>query len=192
MASLILHAKAAIHSVGRKYINHLCQDEAARQTPKHNERPIEFGFALRCMAEQHPTTVLDVGTGTTAWPHILRNCGYVVTALDNVKDYWPVGMQNRHWPVENVDITNLNGFKGRHFDSVTCISVLEHITDHRAAMANMLSMLAPGDGWSSPHRSATSTRTQTPSNTPVTRISARRWTTFADPTGLGTCNRGRS
>jgi hypothetical protein len=26
-------------------------------------------------------------------------CGFVVTAIDNVRDYWDHGMVNRHWTV---------------------------------------------------------------------------------------------
>jgi SAM-dependent methyltransferase len=84
-----------------------------------------------------------VGSGTSAWPHLLANCGYGVTAIDNVRDYWTQGMPNRHWPVSNLDICNLNGFR-EQFDAITCISVIEHIQDHLAAVRNMRSLLRPG------------------------------------------------
>jgi 2-polyprenyl-3-methyl-5-hydroxy-6-metoxy-1,4-benzoquinol methylase len=107
-----------------------------------NERPIEFAFVFRHISRLYPTSVLDVGTGKTALPHLIRNCGCVVTASDNVRDFWPSGMSNRHYHVIDDDITNSSIQKG--FDFVTCVSVLEHIKNHQAAMANMLGLLNPG------------------------------------------------
>jgi SAM-dependent methyltransferase len=136
--------KALARQAGASYIRHVCSAESDSQTfAHHNERPIEYRFALNCLGRVRPKTVLDVGTGTTAWPHLLRNCGFVVTAVDNVHDYWDRGMVNRHWSVLDVDITNPKEFR-KQFDAVTCISVMEHIVDHQKAVANMLQMLVPG------------------------------------------------
>lgn len=107
-----------------------------------NERPVEFAFVFRQIASLYPRTVLDVGTGRTALPHLIRNCGCVVTASDNVRDFWPSGMSNRHYYVIDDDITS-SSIQER-FDLITCVSVLEHIKNHRAAMANMLALLNPG------------------------------------------------
>lgn len=136
--------KALVHAAGGWYVNRICQSEAeAQQFRRHNERPVEYGFALAALAQERPRSVLDVGTGTTSWPALLRDCGFSVTAIDNVRDYWPAGMTNRHWQVEDVDVTKPVGFD-RKFDAVTCISVIEHIEDHVSAMRNMLNMLRPG------------------------------------------------
>ena len=102
---------------------------------------MEFGFVFRMMAQIYPLHVLDVGTGTTALPHLMRNCGCLVTAVDNVRDYWSFGMSNRHYHIIDDDITNTR-LKGP-FDMVTCISVLEHIEKHNDAMRNMFSLLKP-------------------------------------------------
>jgi SAM-dependent methyltransferase len=109
---------------------------------RHNERPMEFAFVLRAVGKVAPKTLLDVGTGTTALPAIIANCGVLVTAIDNVRDYWEYGMINRHWYVIDEDIQAPK--LSRQFDMITCISVLEHIKDHRAAMRNMLKLLRPG------------------------------------------------
>jgi 2-polyprenyl-3-methyl-5-hydroxy-6-metoxy-1,4-benzoquinol methylase len=135
--------KALARRAGHSYIRRVCSAESASQKfTHHNERPIEYRFALECLARLRPRTVLDVGTGTTAWPHLLRNCGFVVTAIDNVRDYWDHQMLNRHWTVLDVDITKPKEFHGP-FDAVTCISVMEHIVDHEAAVSSMLRLLAP-------------------------------------------------
>lgn len=106
-----------------------------------NERPVEFGFVFRQITNIYPKSILDVGTGTTALPHLLYNCGFLVTATDNIKDYWSSGMYNRHFHVIDDDITNTHLEK--KFDLVTCISVLEHITDFNAAVRNMFKLLNP-------------------------------------------------
>jgi SAM-dependent methyltransferase len=109
---------------------------------RFNERPIEFAFVFGAIRNSYPKRVLDVGTGTTALPHLMRNCGLLVTAVDNIRDYWPAGMVNRHYHVIDDDIraTKVHG----EFDLVTCVSVLEHIVEHDAAVAGMVSRLAPG------------------------------------------------
>ncbi len=136
--------KVLARQAGNWYIQRVCLAESDSQKfTHHNERPIEYRFALECLARVRPRTVLDVGTGTTAWPHLLRNCGFVVAAHDNVRDYWDHQMVNRHWTVLNVDITKPKDFRGP-FDAVTCISVMEHIVDHENAVRNMLHVLAPG------------------------------------------------
>lgn len=104
-----------------------------------NERPVEFAFLFRKMSELYPLRILDIGTGTTALPHVVRTCGSLVTATDNVRDYWPRGMANRHYHVVDDDITDTR-LEGP-FDMVTCISVLEHIDDSDAAVRNMFSLL---------------------------------------------------
>jgi 2-polyprenyl-3-methyl-5-hydroxy-6-metoxy-1,4-benzoquinol methylase len=137
--------KALTHKAGRAYIEKVCSSEFEAQKFKaHNERPIEYSFALRALGERQPVTVLDVGTGTTAWPPLLRHCGYIVTAIDNVRDYWPAGMVNRHWTVKDVNILEPGSFGSQTHDAVTCISVLEHIEDHVRAMRNMTALLKPG------------------------------------------------
>jgi SAM-dependent methyltransferase len=137
-------AKQAVHKLGRWYIGRICAAEAWQQSFRgHNERTIEYRFALAALGRFHPRTVLDVGTGTSAWPHLLSSCGYVVTAVDNIRDYWPQGMTNRHWQVLDIDIRNDDGLS-EQFDAITCISVLEHIAEHRAAMRQMVQRLRPG------------------------------------------------
>jgi SAM-dependent methyltransferase len=135
--------KAALHRLGRAWLQAVTRSEARHQEQRrHNERPIEYAFLFRHLARLCPCSVLDVGTGNTPLPALLRVCGCTVTASDNVSDYWPLGMFNRHWHVEDDDIT-CSRLPGR-YDLITCISVLEHIQDHRSAMRTMFRLLAPG------------------------------------------------
>ncbi len=125
------------------YANHVRKREYLAQEFRWvNERPIEYGYLFRQLTRIEGKTILDVGTGTTALPHVLRTCGYIVTAIDNFKDYWTSGIINRHWWVVNDNI--LNPQTDGPFDVVTCISVLEHITDHVQAVTNISRLLKPG------------------------------------------------
>jgi len=107
-----------------------------------NERPIEFGFLFNKLVELNPKTILDIGTGTSALPSLLRKCGYLVTATDNIKDYWKNGMYNKHFYVVNDDITKTK--MNKKFDCITCISVLEHIIEYNEAISSMSSLLNNG------------------------------------------------
>jgi SAM-dependent methyltransferase len=107
-----------------------------------NERPIEFGFAFKWLSKIYPAEVLDVGSGTTAWPHVMANCGISITAIDKTKGYWESGFFNRHYYIINDDITKPNITK--QFDLITCLSVLEHIPNHKKAINEMIKLLKPG------------------------------------------------
>jgi len=132
--------KALIHKFGRWYCSEVCRREFVSQSFRRmNERPIEFSFVFRQLLKTCPKTVLDVGTGETALPDLMRNCGFLVTATDNVKDYWPAGMFNRHYYVINDDITDT--LIEERFDFITCVSVLEHIEAYDSAVRNMFKLL---------------------------------------------------
>lgn len=134
--------KAIIHSAGRTYCRAITKSEYDAQSFRRiNERPIEYRFAFEAVRVACPRTVLDVGSGESALPSLMRTCGPVVTAIDNVRDYWRAGMVNRHFHIKDEDATK--GISGK-FDLVTCISVLEHIPAHDAAVASMLEALNPG------------------------------------------------
>ena len=108
-----------------------------------NERPLEYEFSLRCLSEICPRDVLDVGSGLTAWPTVLADCGFQVTAIDQGHDYWGRLFFNRHFHIRPEDITRPRQQPGS-FDLITCLSVLEHIPDHQAAISGMLRLLRPG------------------------------------------------
>lgn len=135
-------AKLFIKRIGLLYVDILNKKEYhAQKFVGINERPIEYQFVFKHLTQKWPETVLDVGTGTTALPHLIRNCGFVVTAIDNIQDYWPSGMFNRHYYVMNDDITKTR--LNKKFDFITCVSVLEHIKNHEAAVKSMFSLLNP-------------------------------------------------
>lgn len=118
----------------------ICKYEFERQSfTRFNERCIEYSFVFKHLSQIYPRKVLDVGTGTSALPHLVHNCNILVTAIDNVKDYWPLGMNNRHYYIINDDITN--SLIDEKFDLITCISVLEHIEKSDIAIRNMFNLL---------------------------------------------------
>ena len=136
--------RKTIHQIVRKwYLTPMLREEWENPVFKDiNERPIEFGFALKCLSKICPTEVLDIGSGTTAWPHVMANCGFRVTAIDKIEGYWVSDFFNRHYYIINDDITKPEITK--RFDLITCISVLEHIPDHEAAIKGIFKLLKPG------------------------------------------------
>jgi 2-polyprenyl-3-methyl-5-hydroxy-6-metoxy-1,4-benzoquinol methylase len=135
--------KSLAHRLGRAYVKAICRREYENQKfSRINERPIEYRFVFHHLTSLWPTRVLDVGTGSTALPHLMMNCGFHVTAIDNIYDYWPDGMFNRHFFVMHNDIvkTQLRA----EFDFITCISALEHIKEFDEAVGSMFRLLRPG------------------------------------------------
>jgi len=140
---LLTLPKRLIHWLGNRYARELCRREFLTQEFHGiNERPVEYRFTFEQLTQAFPRTVLDVGTGKTALPQLMRTCGFLVTAMDNIRDYWPSGMVNRHYHVLDDDI--LRPQVRGPFDFVTCISTLEHIRDHGRAVHMMFSLLSPG------------------------------------------------
>jgi 2-polyprenyl-3-methyl-5-hydroxy-6-metoxy-1,4-benzoquinol methylase len=107
-----------------------------------NERVLEFGYACNWLSKLCPAEVLDVGSGISSWPHLMRNSGFHVTAIDKMEGYWKGDFLNRHYYIINDDITQPK--MKQQFDFITCISVLEHIPEHNEAMKGMFSLLKPG------------------------------------------------
>jgi 2-polyprenyl-3-methyl-5-hydroxy-6-metoxy-1,4-benzoquinol methylase len=135
-------AKKLAHYAGQRYDQEVTRTEYESQSFRRlNERAIEYRFVFEAIRELGPRTILDVGTGLSALPSLMRTCGPVVTAIDNVRDYWPEGMVNRHFHVRDEDATrSISG----SYDLITCISVLEHIQTADAAIEVMLEALNPG------------------------------------------------
>ena len=132
-----------IRKVGVFYCQDLCKKEYESQIfQRINERPIEYRFVFNSILKIFPKTVLDVGTGTTALPHLIRTCGPITTATDNIKDYWTRDYFNRHFLVIDDDIIETR-LKNR-YDLITCVSVLEHIENHKSAFQSMFNLLNPG------------------------------------------------
>lgn len=141
----MINLKSIVHGFGRWYCQEICRREYENQRFLYiNERSIEFEFVFRQLRKMCPKEVLDVGSGITSLPHLMRACGYVVTSIDNVSDYWPRGMVNRHYHVINDDITKPK-LKDT-FDFITCISVLEYIENFNKAVENMFKLLR-GNGY---------------------------------------------
>ena len=134
--------RKTVRAIGRWGLAPFLRRAWRQAAPALNERPLEYAFAFNCLAKLYPEKVLDVGSGLTSWPHTLRCCGFQVTALDQMDSYWKEGFFNRHFYVINDDITKPR-LKGP-FDLITCLSTLEHIADHNAALKGLFSLLRPG------------------------------------------------
>jgi SAM-dependent methyltransferase len=132
--------KETVTAVAKGYCARMHQLENAPKR-RRNERSIEFSFVFRHLTSRYPKTVLDVGTGMSSLPHMMALCGFDTEAIDYRGDSWPDSVFNRHFMVREMDVKSPT-FKTK-FDFITCVSVLEHIQEHRKAMACMLDMLTP-------------------------------------------------
>lgn len=125
----------------RKIFNVFLKREYEYQRFEPNERVIEYSFVFQSLLGTFPTSVLDVGTGKSSLPHLLKICGFTVMAIDNMDDYWSKPIFNRHFYLINDDITKTKIRK--KFDFITCISTLEHIKDYNSAVKSMFKLLKP-------------------------------------------------
>lgn len=145
---MLLRVRTVLHSLAKPFVRwyqrrELLAVSASQHFRRTNERPVEYAFAFHQLNACQPRSVLDVGSGRSAFPALLRTCGFVVTATDNIRDYWPDGMLNRHWYVVDDDIAETR-LEPASFDAVTCISVLEHVSRPLEAIMGMQRVLKPG------------------------------------------------
>lgn len=139
---MIKIAKQLIHSFGRWYCRRITRSEYESQHYSFKILAVEYAFLFNKLTQLWPSQVLDVGSGTSALPAVISRCGFVTTSIDRIEEYWSDGMFNRHFHVIEDDIRTTDLKK--KFDFVSCISVLEHIREHRDAMQSMFSLLTPG------------------------------------------------
>lgn len=125
----------AYNNLGKIYLNPLLTvEQKKRPFPEINERPIEYSFSFKHLQHLCTGRVLDIGPGKSSWPHILSTCGFDVKAIDKIEGYWN-NFFNRHFKIINDDITQPR--LEEKFQFATCLSVLEHIKEHDAAVKNM-------------------------------------------------------
>ena len=134
--------KALVHALGHTYTRAFLRREYETQQFRWvNESPIMYSFVFKWLARCGPVTVLDVGTGNSALPSLMRTSGCVVTATDHRGVYWSKGVFNRHFHIVDDDITDshLTG----PFDFITCISVLQHCPNHASALRSIRRLVRP-------------------------------------------------
>lgn len=136
--------KRAIYSGFSILAREVCRREILNQkSAVINEQLGGYRFTLQCICEVHGQTILDVGTGPSAFPALLQTNGCAVTAIDEMTSYWKNSIfPNRHFYVIKDDITNPK-FSGT-FDVVTCTNTIQHIPNHLDAVREMFNFLRPG------------------------------------------------
>jgi SAM-dependent methyltransferase len=101
------------------------------------------------IAEYVGERVLEVGCGLGAFTRYLRNRARVV-ATDDHPGYLELVharfAEHDHIRVQAVDWKqpDLDGLRAERFDTVLCLTTLEHLDDDDAALASFASLLAPG------------------------------------------------
>lgn len=129
----------AYNYIGAKYLAPILnQEQKKRPFPQINERATEYAFAIGHMSKLCEGKVLDIGAGGSSWPHLMSTCGFDVKAIDKMDGQWP-DSYNRHFKVEHADITTIQ--TAEKFQFATCLSVLEYIPNHKAAITNIHQLL---------------------------------------------------
>lgn len=132
--------KSKIKIIINIYLKWVCKKEYKKQSfDRFNERPVEYAFVFKNLLKIYPKSILDIGTGSTALPHLMRSCGFIVTATDKMNNYWASRTINRHYHIVYDDITETQ--LTEKFDLISCISVLEHIENADVAVSNMVRLL---------------------------------------------------
>lgn len=116
---------------------------------KVNERVVEYAFALGCMAKIYPASVLDVGSGESAWSQMLAYCCFEVTDIDNAPGFRlrrVAAQKGKKYKLKQSITGDITKFASSSvkYDFVCCISTLEHIDAFGLAVEKMFSALKPG------------------------------------------------
>lgn len=111
-----------------------------------NERCVEYSYIFQQIAKHGPKNVMDMGTGKTALPALIKACGINVLAVDKdadqIKDNPCIRGGYCSFEILQKDLLEIQ--MDNTFDMVTCISVLEHNKDHLPVVKGMAKMLKPG------------------------------------------------
>lgn len=105
-------------------------------------------------------TALDVGCGAGLLCEPLARLGAAVTGLDAAAEN--IAAAQAHAALSGLEITyrtgSVEGLAGETFDLVTCLEVIEHVTDPAGFVAGLAAALAPGGllVLSTPNRTALS------------------------------------
>lgn len=90
--------------------------------------------------------ILEVGTGIGSFTEKLLSCGSV-TGVDVVAEF--VAQAKRRFPALELAVADMGAgipefLRGRAFDTIVCMNVLEHIEDDRRTLADFFKLLRPG------------------------------------------------
>lgn len=129
--------KERVNKFLKNFLNNKYNNSNSIRVP--NERPTEYAFAMKWLSQIYPKSILDIGSGETSWPSMMSDCGFYVTSIDQIDNYWEKSFLNHHYPIIKEDITDI-GMKDK-FDFITCISVLEHIENSDKAISNCTKLL---------------------------------------------------
>jgi hypothetical protein len=96
---------------------------------EHEHRKWEYGLALKFLLEMKSKTILDVGGGGSLLAPLLAEFGFEVTSLDIAHGDSAVEHQSKviGKPIKFINANWLTYSENKKYDSIVCISVIEHI-----------------------------------------------------------------
>ena len=113
-----------------------------------NERTIEYSYVFGAINKYAPRNLLDVGTGKTALPSLVKACGIEIAAIDQDEKQIAQNpcVRGGYCSFEILKENLLETSLTQKFDMITCISVLEHNANYNPVVQKMSEMLTPGRG----------------------------------------------
>jgi len=110
-----------------------------------NERSIEYSYTFNAITKYGPSSFLDVGTGKTSLPALVKACGIDVIAIDRDPQQTEDNPCTRggYCSFNIVQEELINTTITQKFDMISCISVLEHNPLSHQVVEKMASMLNP-------------------------------------------------
>lgn len=99
----------------------------------------EYPYALERIGKSKKK-ILDAGAGLTFLPAILRDMGHEVTCLDHDMETVEAAQKVGY----NAVCGGLDFQLSERFDSIICISVLEHLPNRKEILANLANLLNDG------------------------------------------------
>lgn len=113
-----------------------------------NERVVEYATVLGWLADIYPVSILDVGSGESAWSQMLAYCRFEVTDMDSMRGFLKsrkkdqLGKKYKLKTSLTYDITQYA--PDVRYDFVCCVSTLEHIEAFNLAVDRMFGVLNQG------------------------------------------------
>jgi len=108
---------------------------------KTKAKLIAFSCVPACSSE---CKALDLGCGDGYWSEKLKAKGYEVVSVDQEREYPNVDSDHSYNPMVPADINKKLPFPDNSFDLVWCSEVIEHLKEHRLAIAEIRRVLKPG------------------------------------------------
>lgn len=129
-----------------EFVNTFLGKRGSRFRFEHEHRKWEYALGLHLAVEHGCKSILDVGGGSSIFAPAATILGFNVTQVDPRRDRGWVAQQSKAIG-RRINYTQEDFFKYKpvtQFDCVACISVIEHVPEHKKFFEKLLTCVTPG------------------------------------------------